>query len=103
MLSYILKKLLGMIPMIIIITFLVYLGLELTPGDAISHLVPPDQLANITPEKLEALRSAYGLNDPFIIRYGHWLLGLLQGDFGYSLSSCVPIAEVLGQMVPATL
>lgn len=103
MLSYILKKLLGMIPMIIIITFLVYLGLELTPGDAISHLVPPDQLANITPEKLEALRSAYGLNDPFIIRYGHWLLGLLQGDFGYSLSSGVPIAEVLGQMVPATL
>lgn len=103
MLSYVLKKLLGMIPMIIIITFLVYLGLDLTPGDAISHIIPPDQLANVSPEKLEALRQAYGLNDPFFIRYLHWLIGLLQGNFGYSLSSGVPIKDVLGQMVPATL
>ena len=54
--QYILKRLLYMIPMVLVITFLIYGGLELTPGDAISHMIPPDQLANVNPEQLEALR-----------------------------------------------
>ena len=41
------------------------------------------------PEELAAMREALGLNDPFIIRYPHWLGGILQGDFGYSLASGV--------------
>ena len=44
-----------MIPMVLVITFLIYGGLELTPGDAISHMIPPDQLANVDPSQLEAL------------------------------------------------
>ena len=50
--QYILKRLLYMIPMVLVITFLIYGGLELTPGDAISHMIPPDQLANVNPEQL---------------------------------------------------
>ncbi len=48
-LQYILKKLLMMIPMVLVITFLIYSGLELTPGDAVSHMIPPDQMANMDP------------------------------------------------------
>ena len=66
--QYILKKLLTMIPMALVITFLIYGGLELTPGDAVSHMIPPDQIANISPEQLNALREAYGLNDPFLVQ-----------------------------------
>ena len=50
--QYILKRLLYMIPMVLVITFLIYGGLELPPGDAISHMIPPDQLANVNPEQL---------------------------------------------------
>lgn len=102
-LQYILKKLLFMIPMVLLITFLIYLGLELTPGDAISHLIPPDQLANVDPAKLEALREAYGLNDPFILRYLRWLGELLHGNFGYSITSGQPIKTELVRLFPATL
>ena len=102
-LQFILKKLLLMIPMVILITFLIYLGLELTPGDAISHLIPPDQLANIDPAKLEALRESYGLNDPFILRYLRWLWELVRGNFGYSITSGQPIKDELLRLVPATL
>lgn len=102
-LQYVLKKLLFMIPMILVITFLIYLGLELTPGDAISHMIPPDQLANIDPAQLEALREAYGLNDPFILRYLRWLWELLHGNFGYSTTSGVEIKELLLQYFPATI
>ncbi|MEG0756075.1 MAG: ABC transporter permease, partial [Oscillospiraceae bacterium] len=102
-LQYILKKLLALIPMLLIITFLIYLGLELTPGDAISYMIPADQLANVDPAKLEALRELYGLNDPFILRYFKWLGQLLTGNFGYSTTSGVPIKTILLQLFPATL
>lgn len=103
MLNYIIKKILGLIPMVLIITFLIYLGMELTPGDAVSHLINPEMLANVDPAKLEEIRAAYGLNDPFIVRYFRWLFELLQGNFGYSISSGVPISQMLKELIPATL
>ena len=102
-LQYILKKLLFMIPMVLFITFLIYLGLYLTPGDAISYMFSPDQLANIDPAKLEELRELYGLNDPFFVQYFKWLWQLLCGNFGYSLTNGQPISSLLKQYFPATL
>ncbi len=92
-----------MIPMVLLITFLIYLGLDLTPGDPISYMFSPDQLANIAPEKLEQMRELYGLNDPFFIRYFKWLFQLLQGNWGYSITNGMPIKTLLGQLFPATL
>ena len=56
-------------------------------------MIPPDQLANVNPEQLEALRESYGLNDPFLLRYVRWLGELLHGNFGYSITSGVPIKD----------
>lgn len=103
MLKFIVKKILGLIPMLIIITFIIYLGLELTPGDAISHMISPELLANVAPEKLEEIRNAYGLNDPFLIRYFNWLREIVQGNFGYSITSGVPIIQLIKELLPATL
>lgn len=103
MLEYIIRRILILIPMLLIITFLIYAGLELTPGDAVSFMVSPDILANISPERLEQLRESLGLNDPFIIRYFKWLGGVLRGDFGYSLTSGVPISKIVLDRLPATL
>lgn len=102
-LQYILKKLLMMIPMVLVITFLIYSGLELTPGDAVSHMIPPDQMANMDPAQLEALRDSLGINDPFLVRYVRWLGELLHGNFGYSMTSGVPIKDILKDLFPATL
>ena len=103
MLTYTLRKLLMLIPMLLVITFLIYVGLELTPGDAVSFMVGPDALANMSPERLNELRDALGLNDPFIVRYFRWLGRALQGDFGYSLTSGVPIKTIVFSRLPATL
>ncbi len=102
-LQYVLKKLLLMIPMVLVITFLIYWGLDLTPGDPISYMFSPDQLANIDPQKLAEMRELYGLNDPFFIRYLKWLWQLLQGNFGYSITNGVAIKDLLAQLFPATL
>lgn len=103
MFKYTLKKLLGMIPMLIITTFIIYFLLDLTPGDTISHLMDPESLARLSPEKLAALKEAYGLNDGFVIRYFKWLLQLLQGNFGYSSSSGVAVIDIIKETLPATL
>lgn len=89
--------------MVLIITFLIYLGLELTPGDAVSHLIPPDAMANVSAEQLEALRDSFGLNDPFLVRYFRWLGEMGQGNFGYSVSSGVKISEIVMRNLSATL
>lgn len=103
MLSYTIRKLLWLVPMLLIISFLIFWGMERMPGDAISYMVSPDALANITPEKLDALRDSLGLNDPFVIRYFRWLFGVIKGDFGYSLTSGVAISDIVLNKLPATL
>jgi len=103
MFVYFTRRLLYLIPMLLGISFLIYLGLELTPGDILSYLLPPEAIADLKPEELIAMREALGLNDPFIVRYFYWLGGILQGDFGYSLASGVPISQLVLEGVPATL
>lgn len=103
MLKFIVKRLLGLIPMVLIITFIIYFALDLTPGDAVSHMISPEMLANVDASKLNEIRAAYGLDDPFLLRYFKWLGQLLTGNFGYSLTSGVPIADELKKLIPATL
>ena len=60
MLNFIIRKLLGMIPMLLIITLLIYAGIELMPGDVIDFLIPMDQLAEMTPEQVAEAESNGG-------------------------------------------
>ena len=101
--NYIIRKILTLIPMMLVISFLIYLGMELMPGDAIDFLMPPDALSTLSPEQLNAMREALGLNDPFLLRYFKWLLGMLHGDFGYSLQSGVPVITLMKNHLPATI
>ncbi|GHT68338.1 peptide ABC transporter permease [Spirochaetia bacterium] len=101
--AYIIRRLLIMIPMLLVISFLIYLGLELTPGDPVSYMIGPEALANLSEAQLDAMREALGLNDPFLIRYGKWLFSVFHGDFGYSLTSGVAIKDIVKTRLPATM
>ncbi|QJA07730.1 ABC transporter permease [Romboutsia sp. CE17] len=103
MFKYTMKKILGMIPMLFIITFIIYFLLDLTPGDPVSHLMDPEALARLSADQINALREAYGLNDGFIVRYFKWLGQILQGNFGYSSTSGVPVIDIIKESLPATL
>jgi peptide/nickel transport system permease protein len=89
--------------MVIAISFLVYLGLELTPGDAVSHMISPDLANTISDEQMEVIRDALGLNKSFIERYWVWLTHIVQGDFGHSLAGGVAISKIVLDRLPATL
>ncbi len=103
MLKYFCSRVLMLIPMILIISFVVFLCLELTPGDAVTARYSADTISNMTTAELDALREAMGLNDPLVVRYFRWVGGILKGDFGISYVTGKPISEVLASLLPATL
>ncbi|HCQ64483.1 MAG TPA: peptide ABC transporter permease [Rhodobacteraceae bacterium] len=103
MLTFIARRLLITIPMLLVISFLVYLGLEMTPGDAVSHMIDPEAAARMSDEQFAAMREALGLNKSFLERYGIWLVNVLQGNFGHSLSGGVAISTIVLDRLPATL
>jgi len=99
MLSYILRRLLLLIPMaagMVIVTF----GLLLIiPGDPASVLLGQDASA----EAIAALRTSLGLNDPWYLRLGHYFLKLLQGDMGRSIFQNQSVAEIIAGRLGATI
>lgn len=103
MLKYFGLRLLSLIPKLFIITVVIFLGLQLVPGDPITRTIPPDVLAQMDQGKIEELRELYGLNDPVIEQYGRWIANIFRGEFGYSLSTGGRIADIIGQRLPATL
>lgn len=93
MLIYALRRIIGMIPIILAISLLVFGLLQLQPGDPIDEI----RLANpqITVEEIENLRKAYGLDQPFYVQYGKWLVRAAQFDFGPSRTYNIPATEFI--------
>src|SRR5690554_5384515 len=103
MLKYFISRILMLIPMIMIIGLVVFIGLEFAPGDPLTAMISPDQLSSMTLEQMEAMRESMGLNDPMMVRYFRWLFNLVKGDMGYSVTTGKPIIEIIQNLLPATI
>lgn len=89
--TYVLRRLLGAIPLLFGASLLIFLVFALTPGDFI------DGNINLTPQRAAELKALYGLDRPLWARYLSWLGQLLQGDLGFSLQHQIPVSTLLGQ------
>jgi len=78
--KYIIKRILTVIPVLFVVSVVIFLLIHLTPGDPAAALLG-DQA---TPAEIEALRERMGLNDPLIVQYWNWLVGIFHGDLGES-------------------
>jgi peptide/nickel transport system permease protein len=94
------RRLLAVVPLLLIVTALVFSLILLLPGDAAIALVG---LENASEERLAAIRERLGLDQPLWVQYGRWLGRVLQGDLGTSLRTGEPVAGALLQRVPVTL
>ncbi len=88
---YVARRLLETIPLMIIISIVVFMFIHLIPGD------PARTLAGVeaTPEEIEAIREELGLNDPLITQYFNWVKDALKGDLGRSFKSNLPVTELI--------
>lgn len=101
MLKFILKKLAMMIPMLLVISLLVFLGLRSTGIDPITFMVPPE-VQSQSPEIVEQLREELGLNDPLIVQYVRWVGDICKGDLGLT-NSGEEISGIIADRLPYTL
>lgn len=99
MLIYALKRTVSIFPILLGVTFLVFLIVYLIPGDPAAKIL--GQAA--TAENIRALRENLGLDKPFIVQYGIWLGNILFGDLGTSIAMRVPVADVLIPKLENTL
>lgn len=105
MLRYIIWRILMMVPTLVIISALVFTIIELPPGDYFESYVAElsAQGESVNAEQIEALRKEYGFDQPPIIRYFHWVGGMLAGDFGYSFEYQLPVMDVVGDRLWLTI
>ena len=104
MFRYIAHRLLVMIPTLLAVSAIVFIIIQLPPGDFIETIINEklSQGEAIDPSEIQALRELYGLDQPPIEQYFSWLFGLLQGDFGWSFEHNRPVSELIGQRVLLT-
>ena len=93
--GYILRRLLINIPVLFLVTFLVFSLIEIAPGDVVDYFISPDMMQYTTEEDIQRLRERTGLDKPFLIRYGNWLGHVARGDLGFSFVESQPVDELI--------
>lgn len=97
---YVVRRLLGMIPLLLGISFLIYALINMVPGS------PTDQFEfnpDMKPEDIARIRENLGLDEPWYLRYFSWLSNAVTGDFGNSFTNYAPVDYLLRSALPNTL
>ena len=101
--TYIVKRLLLIVPTLLGAATLVFLIMRVIPGDVALLIFGGDAAGHIDPKQLAAMRERLGLNDPLWMQFGTWLWGVLRFDFGTSLWTGQPVIEELLIRLPLSL
>ena len=103
--SYLVSRLLGMIPTLAIISVIVFTVIQLPEGDIVSSMLDRLQAqgVDVTQEYVENLRSQYNLDKPMVLQYFYWAGNFLTGDMGYSILFNRPVNELVWERLGYTL
>jgi peptide/nickel transport system permease protein len=99
MARYALRRILSVIPVMFLVSILVFGLIHLVPGDPVMVMLGT---AAEKPQ-IEALRAKLGLDKPILVQYGHWIGGVLQGDLGRSIVHGEPVMELILKRMPITM
>lgn len=102
MLAYTARRIVGLVPVLLGVTFLVFAMLWIAPGDPVVALLG-ESAQGISSEALAELRHAYGLDRPFLVQFGSYLADVVRGDLGVSVRSSQPVLSEVMSRFPATL
>ncbi|MFE0442568.1 ABC transporter permease [Aerococcus sp. NPDC058936] len=99
MIKYLRKRLLLIIPVLLIISILAFAMIQMAPGDIADLYQSPDA----TPEQIEMIRENLGLNDSIVVQYWRWLSNLFTGDLGFSFRTRTAVTGLIGEALLPTL
>ena len=101
MLLYVLRRLLQTVPLLLVISALIFTLLYLMPGDPLYRML--EGIPNLRPQDFDRLRKLYGFDDPVYVQYGKWLWQLLQLNPGYSREYGQPVFDIILPALKNTL
>ncbi len=101
--TYIIRRVLYMLLVLIIVTAIVFILVRLLPGDPILVYLTQQDVESLTIEQVAKIRHEFGLDRPLVVQYGKWVGGLLTGDFGISVIRQTPVTVDVKQRLPITL
>ena len=102
---FILRRLMWMIPTLVIISIISFIIIQLPPGDYLASYIArlESRGSNVDQATIDSLRMRYGLDDPLIVQYFKWLGNiLLHGNFGYSFEWRLPVSQLILERLPMT-
>ncbi|MBI5877997.1 MAG: ABC transporter permease [Chloroflexi bacterium] len=97
--NYILKRLLSMVPTIVLVSMIVFFLVRLTPGDPAIAMLGEEA----TPAAVAALRAEYGWDQPIPVQYAIWLSKVVQGDLGRRVRTNQPVSQAIIERLPTTI
>ena len=102
---YVGKRVLGMIPTLLIISLIVFVVIQLPPGDIVTSMLESMEASGreASDEQIQSLRARYNLDKPLPLQYLHWIGGFLTGDMGYSALYARPVNELVWERLGLTL
>lgn len=104
MTTYIIRRLIQAIIILIVVTIMVFLVMRLLPGDPLMiYLSQTAQLEAMPPERIEQLRAQYGLDKPITTQYMNWMLNIFRGDFGESIFYHEDVSALMKERFPITV
>src|SRR5690554_1783658 len=105
MLNYILRRVVMMIPMLLVISFISFVIIQLPPGDFLNTMqaVQGASGGGMTNEQAELLRKQYGLDEPMLVQYVKWMSGFPRGDFGYSFEWNSSVWDLIDERIGYTI
>lgn len=103
--AYIIRRVLSMIPTLLVISIITFVLIQLPPGDFLSSQLQQlqQQGEQITEERIAALRARYGLDRPMYVQYLKWITNFVRGDMGYSFEWNRPVNELIWDRLGYTL
>ncbi len=99
MTRYLIRRLLQLIPVVVIASLAIWAMIYAVPGGPIGALLGQ----NATPQEIVAVTHKLGLDRPVLVQFGDWLSNAVRGDLGVSITSSVPVNHLIAQRLPATI
>jgi len=104
LMRYILKRLLVMIPMLLVISFFVFMIIQLPPGSYLDAKMEQMRRTNaFDPTEIENLEQRYHISDPLVVQYFFWITRFVQGDLGESFETQTEVTTILAKVLPVTI
>ncbi len=101
--SFLLRRAIQTIFVLLLVTIAVFLIMRLLPGDPVYLYLTEDQMRNFSPAEIQEVRHELGLDKPMVIQYFDWMNGLAHGDLGNSLVRKTPVWQEMSTRLPRTL